>query len=73
MKRFPEGFLVFGDAVSSFNPAYGQGMSVAALEAVDKALRAGSANLARRFLAQIAKIVDVPGALPRETTFVCPG
>jgi 2-polyprenyl-6-methoxyphenol hydroxylase-like FAD-dependent oxidoreductase len=62
MSRFPEGYLVLGDAVSSFNPAYGQGMSVAALEAVelDKALRGGSTDLARRFFAQIARIVDVP-------------
>jgi hypothetical protein len=40
-------------------------MSVAALEAVelDKALRPGSAHLAQRFFAQIAKIVDVPWSI----------
>jgi len=44
-----EGFLVYGDAVMAINPLYAQGMTAVALGslALDKALQAHSAELAR--------------------------
>ncbi len=62
LARFPEGLLATGDAVCSFDPIYGQGMTVAAQDARDlgETLRAGDRDLARRFFACVAKTVDNP-------------
>ena len=65
MSRFPSGYLVIGDAVCSFNPIYGQGMSVAATEAkeLDRVLAGGLDGLSRRFYGGVGKIVDIPWSI----------
>ncbi|MCI4061244.1 FAD-binding monooxygenase [Micromonospora sp. R77] len=62
LDRFPEGLLVMGDAVCSFNPVYGQGMTVAALESLvlRDHLRRGALPQARAFFRDVAATVAVP-------------
>lgn len=61
LKRFPAGFLVLGDAACSFNPVYGQGMTVAALESLvlRDHLRTGIPD-PLRFFKDIAGVIDGP-------------
>jgi len=66
LDRFPEGLVVVGDAVASFNPVYGQGMSVAALGALQfhRALGLGGLDgLAPRYFDRAASVVDTAWAM----------
>lgn len=62
VERFPAGIIPFGDAVVSFNPTFGQGMTMTSLQAghlrraLESAAGAGSdAQLAREFNRATAK------------------
>jgi 2-polyprenyl-6-methoxyphenol hydroxylase-like FAD-dependent oxidoreductase len=62
LSDFPGRYVVMGDALCSFNPVYGQGMSVAAMEAelLGQCVCGGLDRIARRFFRTAAKIVDTP-------------
>jgi len=61
MAKSPPGLVVIGDAVCSFNPIYGQGMTVASIEAMTlrDCLRRGAHDLHRRFPRAAARTVRV--------------
>jgi 2-polyprenyl-6-methoxyphenol hydroxylase-like FAD-dependent oxidoreductase len=65
LTQFPQGYLVLGDALCSFNPVFGQGMTVAALESgvLASSLEGGLENLWKRFFKHAAKVVDIPWTL----------
>lgn len=62
MTRFPAGLLLIGDAACVFNPVYGQGMTVAAMEAyiLREHLSWGSAPDPRTYLHDISRAVNAP-------------
>jgi len=76
LENFPRGVLPIGDAICRFNPIYGQGMSVAAHEAVALrgllARRVPLAGLAREYFAEVARIVETPWAQAAIPDFVHP-
>lgn len=61
LDRFPDGLLVVGDAIASFNPIYAQGMTVAAFEALflHHALADGDDDIATRFYESASSVVDI--------------
>ena len=62
LSHFPDGFLVYGDALCSFNPVYGQGMTVVCAEslALRDCLAAGTPGIARRFFKAASRLVNTP-------------
>lgn len=61
LDHFPDGLVVTGDAIASFNPIYGQGMSAASLDALQlhHCLRQGADGLGPRFFDRATEHLDV--------------
>ncbi len=80
LDTFPRGLLPIGDALCRFNPVFGQGMSVAALEAhalgqVLAATAQGDGaieNAWRPYFRKVAEIVEAPWALAAVPDFIFP-
>ena len=78
VKKFPRGVLPFGDAICRFNPAYGQGMSVAAQEALLLRRLLGNgkgdplAGLAPAFFAEVCRLLETPWMLAAVPGFAFP-
>jgi hypothetical protein len=73
----PAGFLVLGDAVSSFNPLYAQGMTVAAQQALvlRDCLRSGGADglTPARYYREVAAVVDIAWQMSTGSDLRYPG
>jgi len=71
IEAFPDNLIPFGDAICCFNPTYGQGMTVAAQEAVllQRLLAARSsaqdpfAGFGQAFLAEAGSLIETPWTL----------
>jgi 2-polyprenyl-6-methoxyphenol hydroxylase-like FAD-dependent oxidoreductase len=75
LPRLPDGLLVCGDAVCSFNPIYGHGMTVAALDAaaLRQCLRRGGNDLPRRYFRASAKPIGVAWQMVASSDLAVPG
>ena len=77
LTQFPGNYLVMGDAVSSFNPLYGQGMSVATLEALALAdclrTQPNVDQLWRPFFKAAGRIIDTPWMIAAGSDFAYEG
>jgi 2-polyprenyl-6-methoxyphenol hydroxylase-like FAD-dependent oxidoreductase len=77
LRRVPAGYLAAGDAICSFNPVYGQGMTCAALEAVALGAvldrhGAPTARMARDFYRAAAAVIATPWSFAVGADFAYP-
>jgi len=79
LSRFPDNFILVGDAVCAFNPVYGQGMTTAALSALtldaslQKELQSRKVSnlkgFSRRFQKQLSKVISDPWLMATSEDF----
>jgi hypothetical protein len=76
VRRAPAGFVALGDAICSFNPVYGQGMSSAVLQAValGNALEEhrNDTRLVHAFYKRAGKVIDNPWKIAVGADFAYP-
>ncbi|WP_433375408.1 NAD(P)/FAD-dependent oxidoreductase [Actinoplanes sp. CA-142083] len=77
--QLPGGYVALGDAVCSFNPIYGQGMTCAARQAtalgdvLDRHKRVPDPAMVREYYAAVAKINETPWRFAVGGDFAFPG
>jgi 2-polyprenyl-6-methoxyphenol hydroxylase-like FAD-dependent oxidoreductase len=77
LRRPPAGYVALGDTICSFNPLYGQGMTVATLEAIQLGRcldRRGESSgaMARDYYAAAAKVIETPWQMATGGDFMYP-
>ncbi|MFE0809341.1 NAD(P)/FAD-dependent oxidoreductase [Streptomyces sp. NPDC058848] len=77
LRTVPAGYVALGDAICSFNPLYGQGMTVAVMEALALAssldrFRTPSAAMARSYYKGAARALATPWQMATGSDFVYP-
>lgn len=76
LRDFPKGLLACADALASFNPTFGQGITVAAKQAVllrDLCTHMPVADVGEAFFRCAAPIIDVAWSASAGRTFLYPG
>ncbi|MFI5894029.1 FAD-binding monooxygenase [Actinoplanes sp. NPDC051513] len=75
LRRFPAGLLVAGDATCGFNPVYGQGMSVAAMNAaaLGDELSHGGEPDPYRYFGAVAQSLEAPWRMAVGADLALPG
>jgi 2-polyprenyl-6-methoxyphenol hydroxylase-like FAD-dependent oxidoreductase len=74
-ERLPDGLVVLGDAVCSFDPTFGQGMSSAAMqvEVLQRVLHDGGGDIGTRVAAGAADVARIPWTLATGAVRRMPG